>query len=225
MVKPPSIKTLRRRDESPVYMLARSFSGWVFSNFYGVEIRGLENFPETGPFLLASNHASYFDPPLAGYRVPRPIYYFARKTLFRNPVFGWLIHELNSIPVDRDASSDVTALKTVFKVLKAGSGLIVFPEGTRTVDGNLQPARAGVGMLACKSQAPVVPCRLFGTYEAYGKGMKLPRIGVSLSVVYGPPLYPVDYDPGGKGKDRYQIAAERIMEAISKLEEPSDRNV
>src|SRR5690606_8628925 len=107
-----------------------------------------------------------------GYPLSRPIYYFARKDLLRFKVSNWLLPRLFTIPVDRDGPSDVAALKRVFSVLKEGAGLLVFPEGTRTLDGNLQPGKPGVGMLACKVKVPVVPARVYGTFESFGKHHK-----------------------------------------------------
>jgi 1-acyl-sn-glycerol-3-phosphate acyltransferase len=97
--------------------------------------------------------------------------------------------------------------------------VIVFPEGTRSPTGRLQPPRPGVGLLACRSQVPVVPARIFGSFEALGKNGRL-RPGTPISVVYGPALLPGDYDRPDDGKERYPRAAERIMAAIARLEFP-----
>lgn len=211
---------LERQHEHVVYQVARGMGSMIYEYFYGLEVYGLQNVPDKGGFLLACNHASYFDPPLAGFRIRRPIYYFARRTLMEKGFSKWLLTNLNTIPVDRDGPSDVAALKRVIRTVKGGNGLIVFPEGTRSHDGNLQPARAGVGLLACKTGAPVVPCRIFGAFDVYNRNTKLPRLRRKLTVVYGPPLELADYDPGGKGKERYQISADRIMAAIASIEKP-----
>ena len=109
----------------------------------------------------------------------------------------------------------------MLKAIKDERGLILFPEGTRSLDGKLQPAKAGVGLIACRTQVPVVPARIFGSFEAYGKGAKIPRFGTPVTVVFGPPIAAADYDVPSAGKERYQIASERIMAHIAALEAPN----
>jgi len=184
------------------------------------DVAGAENIPVFGSFILASNHASFLDPLLSGCFLPRPICYFARKTLWANPVMNWMLDNLKCIPVDRDGEGDVGALKRVFAALKSGEGVQVFPEGTRTRDGQLQPARRGVGLLAGKLGVPVVPTRVFGTFETLNRKLIVPRPFYRLGVTYGRPLTPREYDPGEKAPDRYEIIAQRVMDAIAALPPP-----
>ena len=187
--------------------------------FFRGEVAGQENIPVTGPFILAANHASHLDPPIVGGHVPREIAAFARKTLWKPGFFGWWLTAVGCIPVDRDGGSDVTAMKRVMQVLKNGKPVILFPEGTRSPDGEPRKPKAGVGFIACHTLVPVVPARIFGSFEAFGKGGAL-RLNAPVSVVYGRPLLPADYDDPKGGKERYQIAADRIMAAIAQLEMP-----
>ena len=206
--------------ESSAYKLARILSRILYRGIYGVEFTGIENIPAKGSFILATNHASYFDPPLAGYALPRPIYYFARKTLFRYRIIAWILPRLNTIPVDRDGPSDITAFKRVLEILKDGHGMLIFPEGTRTSDGNLQKVKSGIGLLACRSQAIVVPGRIFGSYEAFNRNHKIPKLKGSLSVVYGKQMLPTEYETDGPAKKRYAEASHRIMKRISEIKNP-----
>lgn len=192
---------------------------WAFNLFYRTELAGLDNVPPEGPFILASNHASFLDPPIAGSYLPRELHYFARKTLFRGR-FGKLIKDLNSIPIDRDGSSDLKAFRAVFNVLRGGGAIIVFPEGTRTHDGFLQSVKSGVGMLACRARVPVVPMRIFGSYDIWSRHQKLPNKLKTLTVCVGPPIPPAEYDPGKADAHRYQTASDRIMHAIESLKKP-----
>ena len=123
--------------------------------------------------ILASNHASYLDPPLVGSGVRRSINYLARENLFRFPVMGWVLRQWQVVPVDRDGGG-AAGLRAILDRLLAGGAIILFPEGTRTRDGKLQPARSGIGLTVIKSTALVVPVRVFGTYEAYGRHLWLP---------------------------------------------------
>lgn len=197
------------------YRFARFVSYAYFKVFHRFRVHGLEHVPADGAFLLASNHVSFFDPPALGCRLPRNLHYFARSTLFEG-AFGKLITALNSIPVNRDGA-DATSFKRALKTLNKGFPLLVFPEGTRSPNGSLQPPRRGVGLMACKAQVPVVPARVFGGFEAFGKGRKTPKPGARLTVVYGPPLSIEDVDPGRGEPNRYDLVAKAVMEAIESL--------
>ena len=189
--------------------------------FFRGDVVGLEHLPPTGGFLVAANHTSFLDPPFIGSQVPRQIAYFARKTLWKGGFASWWLDSVGTIPVDRDGGQDVSAIKRVLRAIKDERGLILFPEGTRSPDGQLQPAKAGVGLIACRTQVPVVPVRIFGSFEAYGKGAKLPRLGTRVTVVFGRPVLPATYDEPTAGKERYQIASERIMAHIAVLRLPA----
>jgi len=189
----------------------------MFDMFFRGEVIGLDHLPRRGSFLLAANHASFLDPPLIGCHISRQIAYFARKTLWQGAFSSWWLDAVGTIPVDRDGGQDVSAIKRVLKALKEDRGLILFPEGTRTLDGQLQPAKPGVGFIAVKTQVPVVPVRIFGSFEAFGKGRPL-RLGTPVTIVFGAPLAPARYDEPRAGKDRAQIASERIMAAIARLQ-------
>ena len=182
------------------------------------EVAGLENIPKRGAFIVACNHASHLDPPIIGSLVPRQMAFFARKTLWKPGIASWWLDGVGTIPVDRDGGSDVTAIRRVLQTLNSGKALILFPEGTRSPDGHLQAAKPGVGLIACKTQAPVLPVRIFNSHEAFGRKSGL-RLGTRVSVTFGPVLPPAVYDPPGAGRDRYQKTSERIMHAISQLSE------
>lgn len=157
--------------------------------------------------------------PIIGLLVPRQMaFFFARKTLWKPGVASWWLDGVGTIPVDRDGGSDVTAIRRVLQTLNSGKALILFPEGTRSPDGHLQAAKPGVGLIACKTQAPVLPVRIFNSHEAFGRKGGL-RLGTRVSVTFGPVLPPAVYDPPGAGRDRYQKTSERIMLAISQLSE------
>jgi 1-acyl-sn-glycerol-3-phosphate acyltransferase len=186
-----------------------------------------ERVPVSGPVILAANHMSYLDPPLVGCALPRDINYLARESLFRYPVMGAVLRSWNSVPVDRDGGG-AAGLRAILDRLLAGGGIILFPEGTRSPDGKLQPARSGIGLTVIKSAAPVVPVRVFGTYEAYGRHITIPRPR-SVTVKYGEPM---DFDAlraeaktcsKVRLKEIYQQVADEIMAAIAKLEPCEDK--
>lgn len=209
-----------------VYRLTWLFSRASFALGHRWRVLNPERVPLTGPVILAANHASYLDPPLVGSGVCRPINYLARESLFRFPVFGWYLRQLNVVPVDRDGGG-AAGLKGILDRLHDGGAVILFPEGTRTGDGQLQPARAGIGLTVIKSDAPVVPVRVFGTFEAWSRHMKLPRPR-RVMVKYGVPMDFKALREEAKTcskvrlKAIYQEIADQLMAAIAKLEPVED---
>ena len=169
---------------------------------------------QSGPVILASNHQSYFDPPLVGNASDRAIYFLARRSLLDVPLLGRLLPRLNVIPVDQEGV-DRSALKGIIKVLKQGECALVFPEGSRTIDGELQPGQPGVGLIIARTLAPVVPVRIFGAHEALprGGGIHLHPI----TVVVGEPIYFSETDLQPRDKNLYARLSQRVMDAIAAL--------
>ena len=212
---------------NPVYRLGWLLSRVVFAFYFRWRVYHPERVPLSGPVILAANHASFIDPPLVGAGLKREINYLARESLFRFPVVGAILRAVNSVPVDRDGGG-AAGLKAILGRLLAGGGIILFPEGTRTRDGLLQPARSGIGLAVIKSDAPVVPVRVFGTFEAYGRHLKFPYPH-SIAVKYGQPMLFEELRAEAKtcSKQRlkgiYQQIAGEIMAAIAKLEPCEDK--
>src|SRR5213076_751655 len=169
-----------------IYRLGWLLSRVVFAVYFRWRVYHPERVPLRGPVILAANHASFIDPPLVGAGTKREINYLARESLFRFPVVGAILRAVNSVPVDRDGGG-AAGLKAILDRLLAGRGIILFPEGTRTNDGRLQPARSGIGLTVIKSSAPVVPVRVFGTFEAYSRHVNFPRPR-RVAVKYGRPM-------------------------------------
>jgi len=199
----------------------------MYRIYFRWRVFNAERVPLTGPVILASNHASFLDPPLVGSGLHRPINYLARESLFRFPGVGALLRSWNSVPVDRDGGG-AAGLKSILGRLLVGGGIILFPEGTRTKDGNLQPARSGIGLTVVKSEAVVIPVRTFGTFEAYGRNVKFPR-PIPVAVKYGEPMRFEKLRAEARNcskarlKEIYQEIADEIMAAIAKLEPKEDQ--
>ena len=209
----------RRIDMEPLYGFSHQLLVIAWSAFFRGDITGLENIPSKGGFMLASNHVSLLDPPFVGIHLWQQVSFFARKSLWKGGAASWWLDGVGTIPVEREGG-DVSAIKRVLQELKKERVVILFPEGTRSPDGKLQNPKPGIGLLAAKAQVPIVPARLFGSYEAFGKSGRL-RIGTPINVAYGKPLAPEDYDHPSDGKDRYLKIAERIMAAIAELQPPT----
>ena len=183
--------------------------------FFRFRIIHRERMIQSGPVILAMNHQSYLDPPLAGTACDRSIYFLARRTLLNVPLLGGVLPKLNVIPVNQEGV-DRSAIKAVIRILQAGNGVLVFPEGSRTLDGSLQAAEPGIGLIIAKTLAPVVPMRIFGAHEA------LPRHGgrvrfVPITLVIGEPISFSAADMELGGKDLYARLSDRVMKAIAAL--------
>ena len=200
------------------YWLGYHLSRLLAKLFFGFRIIHRERVIQTGPVILATNHQSFFDPPLAGNAADRAIYFLAKKSLMDAPILGWLLPKLNVIPVNLERG-DRSALKALIRVLSAGECALVFPEGTRTPDGNLQPAEPGLGLVIAKTRAPVVPMRIFGAFDAWPIGGKI-RLGPKITVVVGQPIHFTESDLEGTGKDLYGRLSQRVMDAIAAIQLP-----
>lgn len=213
------------REEVPgeppwtVYFYARLACQMVFKGLYQVEHYGAEHAEFPGGALLASNHESFLDPPLVGSQLREPLYYLARRTLFRGAFMNWLLPRIHALPVDQE-KSDLASLRESIRLVREGKKLLIFPEGHRSDDGNLQAAQRGVGLLIAKTDAPVVPVRVFGSYEVFPNSAKWPRLHGKLRVVYGPPLRFSPEELKSRGREGTAEVANRVMEAIAALRVP-----
>lgn len=182
----------------------------------GFDVVNPEKRIESGGAIIAANHASYLDPPIVAAAYQREIVFLARKTLFTG-FGGWLYPKLNAFPIDRD-QADLGSMKGILRRLKEGNRVLIFPEGTRTRDGALQSAKAGIGLLVAKSGVPVQPVRLFGSFDAWPREGKFrPH---KFTVVIGDPIEFSKTEIQGKSREAYQSIADRMMEAIGRLELP-----
>jgi len=209
-----------------VYWLGWTSFRVMYATYFRWRVFNPERVPTTGAVILASNHASFLDPPLVGSGLHRECTFLARDTLFRFAFTRWLLTKWQAVPIDREGSS-ASGMKKILGALEKGRAVILFPEGTRTRDGELQRVRSGVGLIAAKTDAPVVPVRVWGTFEAYGRHVKFPK-PKQVTVKYGEPLYFHELRAETKNcsKERlreiYQQIANEIMEAIARLEPHAD---
>ncbi len=208
------------------YRIGWSCFRMMYAGYFRWQVFNAERVPLKGGVIIASNNASFLDPPLVGSALRRDINYLARESLFRYPGIGALLRSWNAVPVDRDGGG-AKGLKIILNRLLDGNGIILFPEGTRTKDGKLQPARSGIGLIVIKSEAVVVPVRTFGTFECYNRKWKF-HLPKRLAVKYGQPMKFEALRAEAKTCDKtrlkeiYQQVADEIMAAIAKLEPHAD---
>jgi 1-acyl-sn-glycerol-3-phosphate acyltransferase len=201
---------------NPYYWVGYHLARILARIFLRLRVIHRERMLNHGPVILASNHQSFLDPPLVGSVPDRAVFFLARRSLLNGRFMGWILPKLNVIPVDSETGRDRTALKALIRILKAGEGTLVFPEGQRTLDGNLQPAQPGLGLVIAKTLAPVVPMRIFGAYDAWPVQKKWPRLA-KVTIMVGEPIYFTQDDVDAGGKDVYQRLSQRVMDAIAAL--------
>lgn len=201
---------------NPWYFTVYQLTRLVARLFFRFRVLHRERVIQEGPVILAMNHESYLDPPFAGIACNRAIYFLARKTLLDVPLLGWLLPRLNVIPVDQEGG-DRSALRAVLRILRANHCALVFPEGSRTLDGNLKPPLPGIGLVIAKTLAPVVPMRIFGAHRALPRGGGKLRF-CSITIVVGEPLSFTASEVQGNGREVYPRLSQRVMDAIAALQ-------
>jgi 1-acyl-sn-glycerol-3-phosphate acyltransferase len=212
---------------NPSYFIGWAFFRLIYATYFRWRVYNPENVPLHGPVILASNHESFLDPPFVGSALSRPVNYMARESLFRFPVIGTILRSWKAVPVDREGGG-AAGLRAILDRLLAGGAILLFPEGTRTSDGRLQPARAGIGLTVIKSNAAVVPVRVFGTFEAFGRNHKFPR-PYPIAVKYGRPLDFAAERAEARTcskprlKQIYQEVADRLLSEISTLQPHAEK--
>lgn len=175
------------------YQLCR-FSIWlIIKIFFRASYRGCRNIPGKGAVLVVANHQSFLDPPAVGVGVYRRMNYLARKTLFRFKPFGWLMDSVDAIPLDQEGIGFL-GIKETLRRLKNNEMVLIFPEGARCYDGEIQPFKAGYVLLAVRSKATIVPTAVSGTFNAWPRGQKIPWFfWYPIKVEYGTPITYEEY--------------------------------
>lgn len=186
-----------------LYPLAKTLVSAIFYPFYRIQVIGKENFPKEGGVLLCTNHIDNLDPPVVGITCPRTVNFMAKEELFEAPILKNLLPSLQAFPVKR-GMSDRQAMRKALSVLKDGEVVGLFPEGTRSKDGELQKGLAGAGFFALRGNAVVMPCAIIGPYKPFKR----------LKVVYGKPI---DMAPYRERKASAEEVTEVIMGEIKKL--------
>ncbi|MEC2056737.1 1-acyl-sn-glycerol-3-phosphate acyltransferase [Peribacillus psychrosaccharolyticus] len=185
------------------YTFAKNVVKIGLSPVYRIKASGKEHFPKEGGVLICANHINNLDPLAVGTTSPRDIHFMAKEELFRAPVLKGIMPKINAFPVKRGLS-DREALRKGLAILKDDRVLGLFPEGTRSKNGELGEGLSGAGFFALRSQAHIVPCAVIGPYSFLGK----------VKVVYGKPI---DFQPYRDQKVSADVATKVIMAEIQKL--------
>jgi 1-acyl-sn-glycerol-3-phosphate acyltransferase len=185
-----------------------------FRLFYRFSIYGIES-PYKGKAILAPNHASFLDPPLIGAAWPEEVHFLARATLFRNRIWGWILSHLNAHPIQGTAQ-DIESFRLICQLLQEGKKIVVFPEGERSATGELQSIKSGIAMLALRMQCPIIPVYISGTFEAWPKHSRWPKLGSSIICVFGQPIFPNILAAKNK-KQMQEMITQQVQKKLEQL--------
>lgn len=200
----------------PVYAGIKRFAGrWVKEGF-DIDAEGTEHVPMEGGAIVASNHASWFDPVFLGAVVDRPIHWMAKADLFRHPVTAFIFQKAGQVKVDRVSGGNQAAVDTCVDLAGQGRLVGVFPEGSRSIDGSLRRGRTGVARVALRSGLPVLPVAL-NSYDVLPKHAKMPTLDDPLVVQIGEPFQFEDRAEQATDRDVCRKLTDEIMSEIGRL--------
>ena len=199
------------------YWIVAFFFRAVMKVYNRVSVRGLDRaLTATPPVIIAANHCSNLDPIVVGAFFPRRLRYLAKSELFNFLPLGLAIKVLGAVPADReDLQGSAGAVKFLIERLQAGEDILLFPEGQRSSDGRLQPLEQGVGLLAARTGAPVIPAYIHGTFEAMPRGSRACR-PAKISLSFGDPLYLESLESKGVSAKDLRRAVTSLLEASLK---------
>ena len=171
--------------------LVRWFFRVLLLVLYRIRVYGLENYPAADGALICANHQSNLDPIVIGGACPRPVNYLAKESLFRPGLMGWFLRWNDAIPIDREGTG-IAGIKETLRRLKRRESVVIFPEGSRSLDGELQDLKKGFCSLARRTSAALVPVGIEGTFDAMPPKSKTIRLG-RIQVVFGPEIKAEEY--------------------------------
>ncbi|MFH0909746.1 MAG: lysophospholipid acyltransferase family protein [bacterium] len=215
------MKTRQRKHWPAFYNVTRVvITSWL-KLWLRYRAYGNENVPREGGCILAANHASYLDPSLVACGIwHRSVRFMARDSLFRFPGFAQFMYWIGVVPLSRERG-DVGALKRAIQLLKEGACICLYPEGTRTSDGELQVAKGGIGFLIAKAGVPVIPTYIDGSFRAYPRGVRMIK-PVRCRVYYGRPIEPSELAAFGTERDAYAKIGQLVMARIRELKDDAN---
>ena len=207
---------MKSKQNKVFYAIVKSFFKILLKIYNRCSIKWLEKLNPDEKFIIACNHVSNLDPLLVGCFFPRRLIYFAKEELFKNWLFGACIRALGAIPVSRsDNASAAGALRGFMKLYEEGSDVLIFPEGGRSLDGNLQPLEGGVALIAAREKAPILPVFIDGAFKAMPTGAKFVK-PVKIHVTFGKPLR--FSDDVYSSKNGRNIIMENLEKSMRELE-------
>ena len=155
---------------------------FLFRLLFYFKVEGLSNIPQKANFIITANHSSFLDPLIIGCAVPKKIYWFTTRELYRISWLAWFLQKVEALPVGQSSTKG-------FGLLNKNKNIGLFPEGACSRDGSLKEFRRGAALLAIKTGRPIVPCAVLGAHKAYPRTARLPKFFLPLKVAIGEPIY------------------------------------
>jgi len=218
------LKKIKKID-TPQFFKMKPFYGfilfivWViFKTLYRLKVYKSKKIPK-GSAIIASNHLSYYDPIAIAASFPEEVYYLAKKSLFKKFFLGSLITKLNALPISQNIPN-IYSIKTIIKILKKGKKVILFPEGKRSKDGEIQKIMPGIGYLVYLSKCLIIPTYIHGTQKIWGRNKKFPKLYGKISCVFGSPISP-DFEFINK-KDFINKITNKLEQSLKNLKKWCD---
>jgi len=188
------------------YKVVKNSIRFLLSLIYRIEIQGKENIPMEGKSIVCSNHLNLLDPLLIGTCLRRKINYMAKEELFSNKVFALILNKLGVFPVKR-SGADISAIKTALKILKSNEIFGIFPEGTRSKNGEVVEAKPGLAMISIKAKSPIIPVAIVGDYKPFSK----------IKIIIDKPIDLSHYYDQKISTEEYQQLSQNVLNHIKKI--------
>ncbi len=204
-----------------IYAIFRNIFWIIFKLFFGFKVYGRENIPSEGGMIIASNHVSYLDPIMLGIAFLRPVHFMARESLFSNSIFGKMLPFLNTFAVRREYA-DFRALREATRRLHHGNAVVVFPEGTRSLDGKIQKGQPGLAIITSVAKAKVIPAYIKGSMDVLPRGAKFLKRG-KVSIHFGKEIEFNQDFMRENGKPNYHLFTQAVMTKISELKDAAEK--
>lgn len=211
--------SLQEAIQRLIYTTSRLLCLGIAKVAFRLRVEGREFIPRSGPAICAANHVSFLDPIIIGVAISRPVHFMAKEELFRFRPFGWLLRQYNTFPVNR-RRLDLQAMNRAILLLEQGEILVMFPEGTRGDGIQLRPAKPGIGFIAARTEAPVIPTLHRGAEKVLPRGAWFPRPR-RITVKFGAPLRFAETQVG-ESHEQVVAFSQTIMERIAALNARSE---
>lgn len=208
------------RSARIAYPIIRHTAGPLIKGIWIDQVEGLENIPKTGPVIVASNHQSYFDFLCFVAASPRKVHYLAAEKFYKSRMWRPIMNATGQIKVERESHDKAGVYKTVYSALSQGEMIGIFPEGTRSADGEIHKPFTGVAKFALNAKVPVLPVGIIGTYDIMSRHDKRPKFrGAKAKIKIGKPMYFSEYYDNQATENNYKLVTDRIMDRVAELAE------